>query len=343
MTDPSQLPEAPEAAETASFLRRFAGLMSNGYNAKYLHRAADLLETLTPRIVAAEDEEKLWRYKYETVTAHADELEVECDTLKQDIEGHLNIATAILSERDHLKSTLQAREAAFAELNASLGEERDRFARQAKAHEEALAALRAAFDREREALKAAAKEHEQELEQLKGVVRAGEVSLAEHRVVLDRERTELQAQRKVHEDEMEALRVVYRRECDELQARIVAHEAKRAELRSAFDRISDLRSGTTGGRSGAEGKSPPAGSRDEGVAAQEVNAVVPKATLRQARDQFEYLAKDCVLRGDIASQVMCELGAYTIDLALTVRRESAELPVGAVARDILAPSNPANG
>jgi len=49
-------PEAPDVAETASFLRRFADLMSNGYNATYLHRAADLLDTLTVRVTAASDE-----------------------------------------------------------------------------------------------------------------------------------------------------------------------------------------------------------------------------------------------------------------------------------------------
>jgi hypothetical protein len=48
MTDPSMAPEAPDVAETVSFLRRFADLMSNGYNAAYLHRAADLLKTLSP-------------------------------------------------------------------------------------------------------------------------------------------------------------------------------------------------------------------------------------------------------------------------------------------------------
>jgi hypothetical protein len=50
MTEPSMTPEAPDVAETASFLRRFADLMSNGYNATYLHRAADLLDTLTIRV-----------------------------------------------------------------------------------------------------------------------------------------------------------------------------------------------------------------------------------------------------------------------------------------------------
>ncbi len=44
--------------------------------------------------------------------------------------------------------------------------------------------------------------------------------------------------------------------------------------------------------------------------------MVPKETLRQARAQFEFLARECVRRGDVATQAMCELGAHSIDLAL---------------------------
>jgi hypothetical protein len=33
MAEPSMAPETPDVAETVSFLRRFADLMSNGYNA----------------------------------------------------------------------------------------------------------------------------------------------------------------------------------------------------------------------------------------------------------------------------------------------------------------------
>jgi len=51
MTEPSMAPEkTPDVAETVSFLRRFADLMANGYNAAYLRRASDLLETLTARV-----------------------------------------------------------------------------------------------------------------------------------------------------------------------------------------------------------------------------------------------------------------------------------------------------
>ena len=64
--------------------------------------------------------------------------------------------------------------------------------------------------------------------------------------------------------------------------------------------------------------------------------VVPRATLRQARSQFEYLAHEFTGAGDVASQVMCELGAFTMDLALGSGRKADPLPVGDVALSILA-------
>src|SRR5437016_1484694 len=78
VTDPAIDTQAPDAAEAAHFLRRFADLMSNGHNAKYLLRAAELLEALTAQASTASDEEKLWRYKYETLSQHTDQLEAEC-------------------------------------------------------------------------------------------------------------------------------------------------------------------------------------------------------------------------------------------------------------------------
>jgi chromosome segregation ATPase len=333
MTDPAQM---PEARETISFLRRFADLMSKGENAKYLSRAADLLETLTADVAAARDEESLWRYKHETAIQHADALEAECEALKQDIDGHLNITTTILSERDNLKSTLQERETALAELRASLQQERGEFANKTQAQqeamqqergefanrtqaqEEAITALRIAFDQEREALKGATEVQEQALDQLTAAVSEEKKVLAE-----------------------------LRRERDELQAKIAAFDAKRTEIRSAFERISNLRNQTSGngGHAGSGAGAPSLSSEpgEQTLAAGETNAVVLKATLRQARAQFQYLAKECVVRGDLASQVMCELGAYTMDLALTDRRETAEPPVGEVALNILAAPNLANG
>jgi cell division septum initiation protein DivIVA len=338
MTEPSMTPEAPDVAETASFLRRFADLMSNGYNATYLHRAADLLDTLTIRVTAASDEEKLWRYKYESLSDHADALEAECDALKHDIDGHLNITSSILAERDTLKQALQAREAELGELGGTLSRERGELVAKSEAHDGALAELHTAFDHERDALKA-------ELE-----ARGGEIDQLRH--ASEHERAEFQAQLKVREDELSALRVVSERETGALRAQVSALEAKRAELRSTFDRISYLRDQTAehGGAEGAVAARPETaanllgaqpGDRDFSIG--ENNTVVPKTTLRQARAQFEYLAKEFVPLGDIASQVMCELGAYTMDLALISGQRADHLPIGDVARSILSPSGSTSG
>jgi len=357
MTDPSLPPEPPDVGEIASFLRRFADLMSSGYNATYLHHAAGLLESLTARVTAASDEEALWRYKYETVTRHADALEAECDTLKHDVEGHMEIAASILGERDALKAALQERETDIAELEASLTRERGEAATASELHEEILAELRVSFDREREALEADARARREQLDQLRqsserereefqATIAKGEQSLVEFRVARDREQAELQVRLKVSVDELAALHTVSRRERDELQARIASLEASRAELRSAFERISDLRNQTEhrGGGDAPEkpepdAVAPPLAAQmiDRAAADTETSAVVPKATLRQARAQFEYLAKQCIPRGDIASQVMCELGAHTMDLALTSGGEPADLPGGEMAMSIQAP------
>jgi hypothetical protein len=231
MTDPSLPPEPPDVAEIASFLRRFADLMSNGYNATYLHRAADLLEGLTARVTAASDEESLWRYKYETVTRHADALEAECDTLKHDVEGHIEIAASILGERDALKAALQEHETEIAGLEAALTRERGEAATTSELREEILAELHVSFDREREALEADAKTRREELDQLrqfsererealKATVEKGEQSLAELRLARDREHAELQVRLKVSADELAALHIVSRRERNELLAKI---------------------------------------------------------------------------------------------------------------------------
>src|ERR1700731_3210799 len=144
MTDSSKSPETPDVADTASFLRRFADLMSNGYNATYLQRAADLLETLTAR-VATSDEETLWRHKYDAVTRQVDLLETECGALKHDIEGHLNVTSSILSERDARKAALKAR----GEEMDQLHREREDYAAKLKVCEGELSALRVVSERER--------------------------------------------------------------------------------------------------------------------------------------------------------------------------------------------------
>ena len=162
------------------------------------------------------------------------------------------------------------------------------------------------------------------------------------------ERHDLAARLKVSGDELAALRVVSERERDALLAKVSALEAKRAEIRSAFDRIADLKNQANepqdaAGRSisatpgpEAESRSNPAQPGGRNPAIGEADVVVPRATLRQARSQFEYLAHEFTGAGDVASQVMCELGAFTMDLALGSGRKADHLPVGDVALSILA-------
>jgi chromosome segregation ATPase len=281
MTDPSITPDMPDTAATAQFLRRFADLMSNGQNATYLVHAASLLESLTVRVTAAVDEEGLWRYKYETVTRHADALEAESEALKHDIEGHVNIATSILSERDALKTKLEGKETELSELHSTLHLERGQFATELAAHERALAELLASFEQERDGLEATTRIRSEELDAL--------------RLVSEREREEFAAALKTAEQGFADRRLVLEYERAELQAQL-----------RAGDLVVD-----------------------------EANAVVPKATLRQARAQFEYLARQCISRGDIASQVMCELGAHTMDEVLTASANKDRPSAGEVVLSIL--------
>jgi hypothetical protein len=324
MTDNAVAPETPDVAETVSFLRRFAEMMANGYNGAYLRRAADLLEGLTAQALSAANEEDLWRDKYQTLSQHADALEAECDALKQDIDGHLEIASALLAEREALGATLQAREAELAVLREALSRERDERAAKSAAHEAALNELRATFDQRREREDGAAE------------LAARERELSELRLAVGRERDELQDRLRARDDELATFRTVSEREHDALKEKVASLEAKRAELRSAFDRINTLRNQTIVPDAGAEGVLLPA-PRNGREATGDANAVVPKTTLRQARAQFEYLAREFIPLGDIASQVMCELGAYTMDMALIGGQPNDHLPVGEVARSILAP------
>jgi hypothetical protein len=346
MTDPSMTPETPGIAETAHFLRRFAGMMSVGQNATYLSHAALLLEDLTGRLTAALDEEQLWRYKYDTLAHHADAAEAECEALKNDIDGHLTIIAATFTERDELKQALQVRDAEISGLRDALRRERDTLAAKSATDEIAVAGLRGAFDREREEFRAAAEARGKEIDQLRRQhaewAKAREAELAELRLGFERERDDLAARLKVSGDELAALRVVSARERDGLLARLAALEAKRAELRSAFDRIGHLQKQTTdfgadAGRSTAEARATPAEAPTRPApAVGEADVVVPRATLRQVRAQFEYLANEFTGAGDVASQVLCELGAFTMELALGAGRKADPLPVGDVARSILA-------
>ena len=281
------------------------------------------------------------------LSLHADALEAECDALKHDIDGHLEIASTLLSERDALGGTLQAREAELAVLREALGRERDERAAKSAAHEAALNELRAAFDQKREALQATLETRVDECDQLRrdldreredgaAELAARESELSELRLAFGRERDELQDRLKARGDELATFRMVSEREHDALKEKVASLETKRIELRSAFDRINALRNQTIAPHAGAEAvllQAPRNGQEVTGDA----NAVVPKTTLRQARAQFEYLAREFIPLGDIASQVMCELGAYTMDMALIGGQPNDHLPVGEVARSILAP------
>lgn len=374
MTDTSMMPETPNVAETAHFLRRFADLMSVGQNANFLHHAAVWLETLSARLAAAQDEEQLWRYKYETIAEHTDALEAECAALKHDSDGHLNVVSSMLSERDALRTTLQARETEVSELQGDLDRERDERATASQSHQQALAELRAEFERERETLvagferdratftaasdgeretlKAAVGQRGEELDQLRQQLaeqtKAHQLELSQLRLGFAGERHDLAARLKVSGDELAALRLVSERERDALIAKVSALEAKRAELRSAFDRIAHLKNQNNESQDGPD-RSPPgtpvpeaqmqpsaAQPADRAPAVGEADVVVPRATLRQVRSQFEYFAHEFTGAGDVASQVMCELGAFTMDLALGGERKADPLPVGDVALSILA-------
>jgi len=358
MTDPATVPEAAKAAEIVHFLRRFADLMSNGQSAEYLMRAADMLDALMARVSGALDEEQLWRYKYETLTHQNDELEAECESLRHDIERHVKLSSFIITERDTLKTTLQGREAELLEVGNSLKQEQDALKREqdtlkheqegtatkSQAHELALAELGAGFDQERVALKASLDasikqidqqrgEFHRERDELSAKLSQSEAVMAEFRLAFDRERDDWRSRLSSREDELAAIRVATANEHEELQQRIEALETKRDELRSAFDRISQLGVVAADQRPEVPGVSPSQSQeRDSG----ENSAVVPKETLRQARAQFEFLAKECVRRGDVATQAMCELGAHTMDQALT-EETSHPSPVGEVALSILGP------
>lgn len=243
-------PEMPDAAETAKFLRRFADLMSNGQNAIYLQNAAVLLETLTARLTAALEEEELWRYKYETAIQQADAFEAECDALKHDVEGHVNITSAILSERDALKSALQAQEEEISELHATWDRERGELATKLEAQVKAEAGIRAVFDREREQLRSTLQARDDELDRLRSDL-AGErenlaaksnahlSELSELRLAFDQERAELQGRQKLLGDELATVRFEY----DALKMKIADLEKKRAEARS-FSQIGNQQNQT---------------------------------------------------------------------------------------------------
>jgi chromosome segregation ATPase len=349
IAEPAIDTETPDAAEAAHFLRRFADLMSNGHNAKYLLRAAELLETLSARASAATDEEKLWRYKYETLAQHTDRLEAECGRLKDDIEGHVNVADFILAERDSLKAALEKREAELLELSQEYQRELDQSATVSETHQSALTELRVAFDQDRLALMAAADVSAKELDQQRQMFereraehaaewKRREDEAAELRLAFDREREELQTRLRSSEEALVASRAVSEREFAGLREQIEALEVKRAELRLSLERIGQLRAEPE--RHDVELAPTRAGEANSPV--DETSAVVSKETLRQARAQFEFLAKECLRRGDVATQAMCELGAHAMQLALAGDESADASPTGRMALTILSLSDPSS-
>ena len=366
MTDPAAVPEAPNVAETAHFLRRFANLMANGSNAAFLQHAADLLEGLTARVTASSDEEQLWRYKYETLSQQNDELEAEGESLRHDIERHVKLSSFIITERDALKATLEGRETELRELGETLKREqetlksdREAAAAKSQAQESAIAELRAESDQERAALKASLNasitqirqqrsEFQQERDELQAKLSQSEKAMAELRLGFDGERLGFDGEREAwrsrltsREEELTAIQLKAQQEHEELLRRLEELEAKRAELRTAFERISQLDGAAANQRAEALDRPPAPPSRDQDSTPGQNSAVVPKETLRQARAQFEFLAKECVRRGDVATRAMCELGAHTMAQALIAEEPADSSPVGEVALSILGPvANP---
>jgi chromosome segregation ATPase len=338
MTDPAMAPEAPNVAETVRFLRRFADLMSNGQNSAYLLNAAVLLETLAARVTAASGEDELWRHKCESLAEENERLETECEGLKHDIDGHLELARSLLGERETLAVTLAARDAELGELGETLTSAREQFAATSQAQERLLAELRQGYDHERDALISMAAARDEELgrlreafagerEQSEQQLQSHEAELAELRRAFAEERDELQSKITSQEGQLAVLRGEAERESEALKARIAALEATRAELRSAL-RLSDLGIAATGS--------------GDGPAPKEDSALVPTATLRHARAQFEYLARESVRRGDVATQVMCELGAHTLELALKEGERTGHSTAGQIALSILEPGQAAS-
>lgn len=209
MAEPLVAFDTPDIAETIGFLRRFAELMSSGYNAAYLRRACELLETLAADAIAAPNAEALWRFKCESMTRHADALQAECDALNEKI------------------FFLEARQP---QLLSGFANSNDR-----------------------------------------------------HQTV------EAQAAAEDHVDGLPAPE---------------------------------------------NPPAPPLNWRSS-LAATGEDALVSESTLRQARAQFEFLAREFAPLGNIASQVMCELAANAMDVALHSRQQKDDRSAGKIARSIL--------
>ena len=92
----------------------------------------------------------------------------------------------------------------------------------------------------------------------------------------------------------EADRNFFGEEALRLQARVDVTESELAQANAELD----------------EYRRPAESGIDESI------AVVPVASLKLARTQFDYLAKGFASSGDVVSQTICEIGASAIDKAL---------------------------
>ena len=161
-----------------------------------------------------------------------------------------------------------------------------------------------------------------EREQSAQKLQALEARLAEIQLGFGREREELQSRLSSSEGLIVTLRSDAERDSEWMQARISALETQRVELRAALDRIGDADAGGKPRSFGAL-----AFHRCVDPEPDENSALVPIATLRHARAQFEYLAQESIRRGDVATQVMCELSAHTLERVLQ-RGGPRRAPIG---------------
>lgn len=181
---------------------------------------------------------------------------------------------------------------------------------------------------------------EHETDGLRARIQVGEQLLADSHGLLRGEREEFESQLNDRKVELAAIGAQYRQENEKLRARVVALEASQADSRAASDqtgaeqRRSPLETGPIAGVKLLNARS--CTQNDEKG---EINIVVREGTLRQARAQFEHLARESILRGDVPSQIMCELGAHRIDVALDAGRSIDHVPVREMALEILSSTN----
>ena len=263
------------------------------------------------------------------------------------------------------KAALEAREAELLDVIGALQREQDQSATQSQAHESAVAELRTAFDQERLALMAAADVSAKEVDQQRRVFereRVGAFGRAETARRRSRRTPALPLTANVKNCSPGSSRA--RMPLLQL-APIPNANPQRSESRSKRSRSNGRSCDRASSGSASCASSPndgtPIASSRSGLAtarpfartagernspADDASAIVPKETLRQARAQFEFLAKECLRRGDVATQAMCELGAHTMQLALAADESADASPIGRMALSILSlsdPDSPAGG